>query len=273
MKSNHMFSFRSLKIFFSILAVILLLIFFGRLGWLGAPKNIAFKIIEPFASLFFNSHEFLSGQFATLFTLGDLIEENKNLRAHNLALIGENSALREKEEENKILRRRLELPLEKRPESEIAQIIGSSSQDGGYLIVNKGKNGGISDGMFAVTSQNFLVGKVVEANLFYSKILLITSNQSIVNVLSQETRVKGVAKGNQGLSLIMEMIPIAEEIKEGETVITSGLNDSAPQGIILGVISKIIFRETEIFKKAEIRPAVDFESLEKIFILKNPDSS
>lgn len=264
-----MFSFRSLKMILFILAAILLMVFFDRLGWLGAPRNAAFKIIEPFASFLNGSCRFLSDKFMVVFTLNDLVEENRGLRSHNLELIAQNTALREKEKENEILRNRLELPIESRFESEMAQIIGFGLEGGDCLIINKGKNFGLAEGMFAVTSQNFLVGKIIEAGSFYSKVLLITSGQSAVNSLSQETRVRGMVRGDQGLGLAMEMIPIAQEIKENETVITSGLNDSAPQGLIIGSVLKIFFKETEIFKRAEIKPAADFKNLEKIFIVKN----
>jgi rod shape-determining protein MreC len=53
----------------------------------------------------------------------------------------------------------------------------------------------------------------------------------------------------------------------GEIVFTSGLGGKFPQDIVVGRIVEIERREADHFQRAIIQPAVDFESLEVVFII------
>jgi rod shape-determining protein MreC len=109
---------------------------------------------------------------------------------------------------------------------------------------------------------------VVEVEQYNAKVLLISDSDSMVNAITQDSRVSGIVKGTTGLGLDMEMIPINKEIKTGETVLTSGRNDNFPAGLIIGKISDVILKETDIFQKAAIQSAVNFSELESVFVIK-----
>ena len=254
--------------FFTVLAVILLLIFFNFKGWLGIPKNIVYQVSAPILKSF----QWLSVKTAVgvkIFTsIKDLMVENRNLKQENQKLWQENSDLKEVAHENQDLRERLALGQAQGRTLILAKIEAFNPELGQYILIDKGKSEGVSEGLAVVTANNFLIGKVAEAEQHNAKVLLINDSDSIVNAVTQDSRVSGIVKGTTGLGLDMEMIPINKEIKIAETVLTSGRNDNFPAGLIIGKISDIILKETDIFQKAAIQPAANLSELESVFVIK-----
>lgn len=258
---------KNLISFFIVLAVILLLIFFNLKGWLSIPKNLVYFVSSPFLKIFQWSGKEISQGFTILFTIKDLSRENAALKAENQKLWKENSQLKEVAQENEILRQRFSLAEPDVHQLVLANIVGYSPQPGQYFLIDKGSVNGLVPGMTIITANNFLVGKVVEAQETWAKVILISDSSLAVNAITQESRANGVVRGSHGLELVMEMVPADQKIKEGETVLTSGLNDFIPKGLIIGRISEIILKESEIFQKANVQPAVDFKKLESVFVI------
>ncbi|HHY14274.1 MAG TPA: rod shape-determining protein MreC, partial [Thermoanaerobacterales bacterium] len=60
----------------------------------------------------------------------------------------------------------------------------------------------------------------------------------------------------------------------GDLVISSGLGEIFPKGLVIGEVEEIEQQENELLKIAIIKPEVDFQRLEEVFIIiKKPDSS
>lgn len=254
---------------FSVLAVILLLIFFNYLGWLGSPKNFIYGISSPFMKLFQSVDRQIEGAFNFWTELKSLNQENKVLTDEKLRLIDENTNLKEVSRENESLRQQLALESPEKENLVLADVIGYLPQVGQYFLLDKGGQQGLEEGMTVVTANNFFVGRLVEVGDQWAKVVLALDSNSLVNVLTQETRVRGIVKGNHGLGLIMEMIPIDAQIKVGENILTSGINDQISGGLVVGQISSIEKKENEIFQQAILRPVVNLSKLEKVFIIIN----
>lgn len=263
-----MFYPKQIRNYLFIAVIILLLIFFNSRGWLEIPKNLTFQISRPFLSAFQKSGDFLSENLSFFFTIGDLNRENRALRNQNLELLKINTMLKETARENDLLRARLGLNQENPPHFILSRVAGFNPETGQYLLIDKGKKDGVEEGLAIVTADNLLVGKVAEVNSSFSKVLLIFDENSAINALSQETRTNGIVKGSHGLTLLMEMIPIDKEVKKDEIVLTSGLNDSLPAGLVLGRVVEIISKENAIFKTATVEPLADFKNLEEVFVVK-----
>jgi len=253
--------------FFIVLAVILLLIFFNLRGLLVAPKDIVFFVANPFLKLFGVLDKGIFGTWNFFVALKDLNIENANLKNENVALLNEVTNLKESARENESLRRQLGVAGIKNQKLVMAEVAGYNPALGQYFLIDKGRNDGLYINMAVVAAGDFFVGRAVEVNDNFSKALLIYDSNSLVNTITLESRVAGVVKGNHGLGIVMEMIPIDAQIKIGETVLTSGLNDGIPKDLIVGKITDIVKKENEIFQSATVVPFVDFKSLEQVFVL------
>lgn len=230
--------------------------------------KIGVKAVRPIES-FFSSLSFSSrGFFYGLSQISDLREQNSELSDKlRLSQISQ-SELEELKAENQILKKQLGFKevIKERDliPSKIISREPTSFLD--HILIDKGEKDGISAGL-AVVSDSALVGKVTEVYSSESKVVLITSKNSIIQVMMQNSRVMGILKG--GLSgITLENIPQDIEIAEHEMAITSGLGGGIDQGILIGEISGQRSSKAEIYKVLNVQPTVDFSKLEIVFIIK-----
>ncbi len=194
--------------------------------------------------------------------------ENEDLQTLVDQLIIENVRLREAEIENVTLREQLNFK-QANPSFELlsAQVIGRDPSNVlGYLIIDRGTAEGVAVGMPALTHRG-LVGRVTQADLHSSKVLLITDPSSSVNALIQESRATGVIQGKARETLLMRYIQQTEEAKPGDLVLTSGLGGNFPTRLIIGQVIVVTKKDVELFQEAEVRPAVEFGRLEMVMVL------
>ncbi len=253
--------------FLVILAAIFLLIFFNFRGWLSFPKNLTYWVSYPFLKLFQTVDNKIASTWHFWVTLKDLNKENAELKSANQLMWQQNAQLKEMARENEALRQQLGLGQLTKQRLIMANVVGYSPSLGQYFLVDKGSNEGVVLDSAVVAANNFLVGRVVEVNKNYSKVLLLSDSNSLVNVVAQDSRVSGLVRGSHGLVLNLEMVPIDAALKSGETVLTSGLNDEIPKGLIVGQVAEVVKKENEIWQQVTIQPAVDFKKIEQVFIL------
>ena len=99
-------------------------------------------------------------------------------------------------------------------------------------------------------------------------VLLLTDNISSIPARLGDSRATGIARGGGlGGAMTMDWIDLEEQVEVGEIVYTSGLGGRFPQDMIIGRITDVERREADLFQKATIQPAVDFESLEMVFVI------
>lgn len=258
--------FKNKKILLT-LAVVLLLIFLSFF-WFRDFQSLLSRATSPIQAGFNISSQKIYNFFKVLTILPNLSYENKNLKKENLKLTLEIIRLQELARENEALRAQLNLEAEIGIKLLMARVIGREPQNLAQLLsINKGSKENVSIGMPVLNRQGALVGKISHTSTSASQVLLATDPNSSINGLIQESRATGIVKGKYGLGMLMEMICQNEEAKIGDIVITSGLGGEFPQGVFIGKVNKIIESETEIFKKAWIKPAVNFNHLERVFVL------
>jgi len=148
-----------------------------------------------------------------------------------------------------------------------AEIIGLDSANWSRtIIVNKGEQDGVRKNSVAVTHEG-LVGRVLQVSPASSKVILLTDVRSAVDAFIQRSRSSGIVVGSVGDTLRMRYIPLAADIRVGDTIISSGFGGIFPKGLVIGTISSIDERRTGMFREAEITPRVDFSKLEEIFVV------
>jgi len=136
------------------------------------------------------------------------------------------------------------------------------------VFINGGKEEGLTKGMIVVNAQG-LVGRITEVYSHRAKVLLITDERSKVGVRDQKTRDIGILQG-KGQERVCELkyLLTKADVKIGEKVVTSGLGGLFPKGILVGKISYIRKNPDQLFQYVEVKPMVDFEKLEELFVIK-----
>lgn len=254
------------NIFFIAFAALLVLVFVFY-AWMAPIKNFVFSAASPLMNISEKSGAKLASAVNFLFTLKDLSVANSRLQRENQDLRNQVSSLFEASRENEFLRTRLNLGQASQSKAVLANVIGYNNQLGQYILINKGQNDGLAQDMAVVDANNFLIGKITEAGSGWAKVTLISDSNSLVNALTQDSRIEGMVKGSHGIGISMEMVPIDQKINNGEAVLTSGLNDSIPKGLVIGHISEVILKENDIFQSAKIQPAAGLKQIENVFVI------
>lgn len=137
------------------------------------------------------------------------------------------------------------------------------------IIIDKGSDDGVFVGM-PVESARGLVGQVYRTTAHAAQVLLITDNISSIPARLGSSRATGVVRGGGlGGSMTMDWISLEAQVQPGEVVLTSGLGGKFPQDIVIGRVIDVDRREAELFQSVVVQPAVDFDSLEVVFVITN----
>tara|TARA_B100000315_G_scaffold115921_1_gene106325 strand:- start:10665 stop:11156 length:492 start_codon:yes stop_codon:yes gene_type:complete len=150
----------------------------------------------------------------------------------------------------------------------LASVVGSDAMSWSKMVtINKGSNDGLKKNMAVITYEG-LVGHIVQTVPFYSKVLLITDVRSAVDALDQDKRTRGIVVGKGSDICEMKYIPQDADIRVGQPVISSGLGEVFPKGLLIGKVSKIEETNEGLFKNVVITPSVKISFLEEVFVLK-----
>ena len=199
----------------------------------------------------------------------NVYEENKFLKEEVEYYQGIEHQLNEARLENRRLKRLLDFEETTNFVLEPAMVIGRSPSTWySTMTIAKGKsqNPKLRTGMPVVTSAG-LVGVIIEVSSNSSKVKLIISPDSAVTSFVQRTRDIGLVKISPENPGFLEITRLAHnaDLKVGDTIMSSNLTNNFPKGLVIGEVVKVGGSDMEI--TALIKPSVDFERLEEVFII------
>lgn len=260
---------KKISIILLVLVAAAILIFANSRGMLGGASGFVGTATSPISLFFSQLSERVIGTFSGLFNLGKLQKENAELKDNVNRLQAEVAQLSEAKKENDNLKKQLNFTESHQFNYEAVEVIAfDPSNLRGMITINKGSKNGLKTGMAAI-SDGFLIGRISEVYEDTSKIQLITDPTSAIPTTIQGVNTNGITKGQIGFGLSMEKIPQGEQIKEGDTVITSGLGGEIPRGLILGKVEKIHKQENSLFITADIRTSANLNLLYRLIIIKS----
>ena len=144
------------------------------------------------------------------------------------------------------------------------------------LTINRGNIHGIEIGFPVVAFQDevqALVGRVVKVSPMTSQIEPITARSSFVAVRLQLNRYDGLIEGRgvhtNGLILKYISKEARESINYGDLIISSGLGEVFPAGLLLGRVREVRAESYENTVEIIVDPLINFSRLEYVFVLFN----
>jgi len=231
-------------------------------------KKIAINVIYPFKYIANGLYSGVTGGTAKFFMLRGVQAENERLNADIKSYKAQIMLLSQIGADNKRLREMMGFrPLYFASRLIPVEIIARPDTNWfGIIEINKGRNDRIVADT-AVVNDEGLVGRVLEVSDYSSKVLLITDPSSAVSVFDSETSDMGIANGNVMGPLKIRYMSANAEVKVGDPIITSGMSDTFPKGIIVGRVKYINKKDYDIFQKVDVSPAVNFSKLNKLFVV------
>ena len=204
----------------------------------------------------------------------NLRSENRILREQNLTLSEEVNRLREARLENIRLRRLLGMRDTSGTRYIAARVIGKSLQLlRNTITINIGERDGIRPLMPVVTERG-LVGKVVATSKGYSVAQVLLHRDMRVSGKVQRSRADGIVAWEGGSTLVLRNIAKTLDVQAGDVVMTSEYSSLYPAGIRIGTVALARQVPGSLFQNVELVPAVDFATLEEVFVIPVlPDST
>ncbi|KKS34258.1 MAG: Cell shape-determining protein MreC [Parcubacteria group bacterium GW2011_GWC2_42_12] len=270
----------NIKKYFTIIAVILLLLVLHYSKLLNPVESFLVQGLKPASKVFYSFSFGLSQTYFDQTVKVDLAAELKEARATINRLIAENVELKFLKEENLTLRKQLNFLAKSGERYLMANIISRGELEGDVansrsVVIDKGLRDGLFAGLAVVSfvgpgdsSQGVIIGKIVNVKDNLAEIYLVTNkNCKLAAAILGEEKTSGIVTGELGLTSKMEFIPQTENIKEGDLVATSGLEQNIPRGLVIGRVTKVIKENNEVWQSATIEPQIDLDSLSVISVL------
>jgi len=206
--------------------------------------------------------------------LNQIIAENKHLKEQLDKLSTDRVTIEEIKSENKKLKELLGLKnqIETAADYEVARVTLRSSEGWlSYFIIDKGLKDGIRKNMVVVNNRG-LVGSIVDCGLNWAKVETLLDADFSASAMVVRTRDIGVVRGNLNLMgkglCELKYVSKDSKVKVNDVVITSGMGEIFPKGIVIGKIVQIKNDKFELTKNILIKPAVDIENIEYVMVLK-----
>ncbi|WP_252232451.1 rod shape-determining protein MreC [Clostridium sp. ZBS15] len=241
-------------------------------------ENGASNALKPAQTLIYKATNRVKETLDFFLNFSGVKDQSKKLTVENEELKSKLIQYSDLEEENKRLRSIVNFAEQNNNYNYIGcDIIGYSG--GNFLdgyIVNKGENEGIKKGMVVMAAQG-LVGQVTSVGSNWSIVQSLINENIAVSVMVESTREStGYLKGykdnkNRNLAKVYNL-PIDSEVKEGDVIITSGVGLIYPKEIKIGEVTHVDEDKIKVMKSAVVKPYVDFNKLEELFIVSPKDT-
>ncbi len=235
-------------------------------------EEMLLTVVAPVQGVFQRLTRSAESIFASVRDYQMLLDENASLHEQLAASSTLEARLAEMRQENYRLRRMLELREKSEYELIAAEVIARDSSNWFQTItINRGSLHGVQKDMAVVTSEG-LVGNIMAVSRISSQVLLLTDARPAVSALVQRSREPGevgVVESAPGYPGYLRMINLPREanIQRGDIIISSGLGEIFPKGLVIGHVLETGEDEYGILQFALLRPAANFNRLEEVFIV------
>ena len=231
------------------------------------PRGLVMEALAPLQVAAARLADGGAGIFHDYFDLVGVQRENARLRAELAREETQRARLAELEAENLHLSDMLELKQALALKSTAANVIGGDASGlARTLVLAGGADQSFEAGM-AVLSTEGVVGKLIAVGPSSSRVLLINDHNSALDAFDQRSRVRGIVAGVVDDGLVMKYVDRSEDVKSGDTVVTSGLDGIFPRGLLVGEVTSVVREGPGLFLTVNIAPAADFRRLEQVLVV------
>lgn len=141
------------------------------------------------------------------------------------------------------------------------------------VVIAAGTDAGVRVNAPVVTDDG-LVGRVTEVTSNSANVMLITDQRNAVSAVVLGSAAPGIVRhGMSASSLILDRVDKEELVEEKDLVVTSGwrtlrFESLFPPGIPIGTGKSVGQQDVDLYKRIQIAPLVDFDSLAEVIVLR-----
>jgi rod shape-determining protein MreC len=234
--------------------VIGLTIFFHYLGWLVWLENFMRGLIRPVSQTMYEA----SAGLKKIEDSSSLIKNKVDLAQKKLL-----------EDENSELRSQLNFLQKHSWQTVGGEVIGRNVDTlGSTIIINRGGADSLAVGDPVIVGEGLLVGRVVKVEKTVAIVRLINDNQSkVAATVINKDKSLGLVEGGYGISIYLNYVPQNEQLNVGDIIVTSGLEEKVPKGLLIGTVETAEKEAYQPFQKAVLSPLVDLNKITLVSII------
>jgi rod shape-determining protein MreC len=152
-----------------------------------------------------------------------------------------------------------------------AEVIGGNPNPGMKTItIDRGSADGVQADM-AVVSPHGIVGRIIgQPARHAARVQLLIDRNAAAGALIDRSRAGGMVVGLESdPPLRMELVANLADVKDGDSIIASGVDGIYPKGFLIGRVERSE-RGTGLYRNITVRPAVDFSGVEEVLVVLVP---
>ena len=201
--------------------------------------------------------------------------ENQQLHLRVTTLELENVRLRSLEAENRALREQLQLPGYRGLALQPAEVLALTGEPyPASATISAGTRQGVHLGDAVVTSDG-LVGRIGEVYGGFARVVLLTDPNASVACEVESTAVLGMLRFTPAPRprLVLTLVPFADTVRVGQSVLTSDLSRRYPRWIPVGRVVRLGVAEGGLTQEIELEPAARLTRMRYVFIVPGPPAA
>lgn len=152
----------------------------------------------------------------------------------------------------------------------IAEIIATNTNPYRHIVeLNRGVNDAVKINQPIIDTSG-IVGQIIDVHPLSSQAILISDPQHIFSIQVNRNGIRGLAQGTGNPQVLNILnIPIEEDIKVGDLLISSGLDQRFPQGYPVAIVSNIEHDPANHFAKITAKPTAELNKIREVLVLKS----
>jgi rod shape-determining protein MreC len=197
-----------------------------------------------------------------------LQEENAALRTKQLRAALDLLQLEALKEENNQLRRVLEAQERTPRESVFAEILYAGRDPfSRKVVIDKGSQSGIQPGQPVIDDVG-VIGQVTRVYLLMSEVTLLSDKDQAIPLQVLRNGLRALAYGGaEGGMLDLRFMAANADIRNGDTLVTSGIDGTYPPGLPVATVARIERDAAYAFAKITLAPTAGTDRYRQVLVL------
>ncbi len=253
--------------FFAAISLVLMAVD-ARLHYLAEVRQGFAALLHPLELLAAAPLRLYRGVEEHFANLDSVTREAHQLREQNMRQAVELQRLATLQAENDHLRQLLAARKSLPQPTRLAEIMHTSRDPFVQrLIVNSGSQQGVAAGQ-AVVDGAGVIGQVTRAYPFSSEVTLITDRELAVPVQVERNGLRAIAFGHgRDNTLDLPYLPVNVDIREGDKLVTSGIDGTYPSGLAVATVKRIERNVDSPFAHIVCAPIAGTDKHDQVLIL------
>ena len=227
-------------------------------------SGAAGRLIQNIYSAYANSISKTISQWTSLLSVK---KTNARLKGENAKLKIQLSRIKELEIKNRHFKNLLQFKNESQFSLLPAEITARDPfPEYHTLTINKGAKHGVKKNMLALVESG-VAGYVFRVEKKSAQIILLSNRNTALPAIVQRSRSAGLIEGQGRKKFKLNYIKNEDGAKQGDIIVTYPISKDFPAGLLVGEVLKVEKDEYGLSQDIEVRPAVDFSSMEELFIV------